>query len=85
MVIFLGGAGMKMVLGVAHIILCVALISVVMLQHRKQGGFSGIFGGGTQADMGGSQWQRFTGLTKTTVVLSALFMVTSIVLVMISG
>lgn len=77
---------MKMVLGIVHIVLCVALISVVMLQHRKQGGFSGIFGGGTQADMGGgSQWQRFTGLTKVTVVLSAIFMLTSIVLVMLSA
>ncbi|HPI98266.1 MAG TPA: preprotein translocase subunit SecG [Synergistales bacterium] len=75
---------MKLVLGVVHIILSIALISVVMLQHRKQGGFSGIFGGGTQADMGGSQWQRFTALTKITVVLAAIFMLTSLVLVMIS-
>jgi len=32
--------------------------------------------------MGGSQWQRFTGLTKITVVLTGLFMVTSIILVL---
>ncbi|MBN1332144.1 MAG: preprotein translocase subunit SecG [Synergistales bacterium] len=75
---------MKLVLGIVHIILSIGLISVVMLQHRKQGGFSGIFGGGTQADMGGSQWQRFTALTKITVVLAAIFMITSLVLVMIS-
>jgi len=72
------------VLGIVHIILSIALISVVMLQHRKQGGFTGIFGGGTQADMGGSQWQRFTALTKITVVLATLFMATSLTLVMIS-
>lgn len=71
-------------LGIVHIILSIALISVVMLQHRKQGGFTGIFGGGTQADMGGSQWQRFTALTKITVVLATLFMATSLTLVMIS-
>lgn len=76
---------MKLILGIVHIVLCVALIAVVMLQQRKQGGFSGIFGGGTQADMGGSQWQRFTGLTKITVVLSALFMVTSVALVMLTA
>jgi preprotein translocase subunit SecG len=59
------------------------LITVVLLQHRKQGGFSGIFGGGTQADMGG-QWQRFTALTKITIVLAILFMFISVVLVIIS-
>ena len=36
------------------------------------------FGGGTQADAG--QWQRFSGLTKITVVLAALFMLTSLAL-----
>ncbi len=76
---------MQMFLKVGHLILSLALVSVVMLQHRKQGGFTGIFGGGTQADMAGgaSQWQRFTFLTKLTVVLAALFMINSIVLVMI--
>jgi len=71
----------KTFLGIIHILLCIALSGVVLLQQRKQGGFAGIFGGGTQADMGGSQWQRFTGLTKITVVLTGLFMVTSIILV----
>ena len=73
---------MKTFLGIIHILLCLALSGVVLLQQRKQGGFAGIFGGGTQADMGGSQWQRFTGLTKITVVLTGLFMVTSIILVL---
>lgn len=60
---------MKTFLGIVHILLCIALSGVILLQQRKQGGFSGIFGGGTQADMGGSQWQRFTGLTKLTVII----------------
>jgi preprotein translocase subunit SecG len=52
---------------------------VVLLQRRKQGGFGGAFGGaGTQADSG--QWQRFTGLTKLTIVLFALVMLTSLFL-----
>jgi preprotein translocase subunit SecG len=72
----------KTFLGIIHILLCIALSGVVLLQQRKQGGFAGIFGGGTQADMGGSQWQRFTGLTKITVVLTGLFMATSIILVL---
>ena len=69
---------MKIFLGVAHIVLSIVLMIVVLLQHRKQGGFSGIFGGGTQADAG--QWQRFTGLTKLTVILATLFMLTSLAL-----
>ncbi len=72
---------MKTFLGIIHIILCIALSGVVLLQQRKQGGFAGIFGGGTQADMTG-QWQRFTGLTKITVILTGIFMVTSIILVL---
>ena len=73
---------MKTFLGVVHILLCLALTGVILLQQRTEGGFSGIFGGGTQADMGASQWQRFTGLTKLTVILTAVFMVTSVVLVL---
>ncbi len=75
---------MKIALGLLHIVLCIALSGVVLLQQRKQGGFSGIFGGGTQADMGNNQWQRFTGLTKITVILTSLFMVTSVVLVLMA-
>lgn len=66
---------MRTFLSLLHIVISVVLMVVVLLQHRKQGGFSGVFGGGTQADMG--QWQRFSGLTKLTVVLAVLFMVTS--------
>jgi preprotein translocase subunit SecG len=67
-----------MFISLVHLVLCVMLMVVVLLQHRKQGGFGGVFGGGTQADTG--QWQRFTGLTKLTIILAALFMLTSILL-----
>ena len=60
---------MKILLGIIHILVCLALIAVVMMQHRKSGGFTGAFGGGgTQADMSGT-WQRMSGLTKVTAVL----------------
>jgi preprotein translocase subunit SecG len=65
-----------------HLVLCVALVGVIMLQHRKSGGFQGIFGGGTQADMGGGQWQRLSSMTKVTVGLMGLFMAMSLVLVL---
>ena len=49
---------MKILLGVLHLLVSFALIGVIMMQHRKSGGFTGSFGGGgTQADNSGT-WQR---------------------------
>ena len=73
---------MRVLLSLVHIIAAVLMIAVILLQQRKQGGFSGVFGGGTQADSG--QWQRFTGLTKVTIVLAVIFMITSFFLVYLS-
>jgi preprotein translocase subunit SecG len=72
---------MKTFLSLIHVVLSVVLMAVVLLQHRKQGGFGGVFGGGTQADAG--QWQRFTSLTKLTIVLAGLFMLSSVLLILI--
>ena len=73
---------MKVILSCIHIIISVMMIFAVLVQQRKQGGFSGVFGGGTQADSG--QWQRFTPLTKITIGLSAAFMVTSFLIVFLN-
>ena len=70
---------MRVLLSIIHIIVALFMIFIVLVQQRKQGGFSGVFGGGTQADSG--QWQRFTGLTKITIILASVFMVTSFLLV----
>lgn len=71
---------MRVLLSVLHVIVAILMMVLVLLQQRKQGGFSGAFGIGTQADMG--QWQRFSGPTKITVVLALVFMVTSLCLVL---
>lgn len=68
-------------LALVHIVVAMALMMVVLVQHRKEGGFGGVFGGGTQTDMG--QWQRFSGLTKITVVMATLFMLTSLALALV--
>ena len=74
---------MKILIGILHILVCVALIGVIMMQNRKSGGFTGSFGGGgTQADMGGT-WQRMSSLTKVTAGLMVAFMVLSILQVVI--
>lgn len=74
---------MKILLGVLHLLVCFALMGVVMMQHRKSGGFTGSFGGGgTQADNGGT-WQRMSGLTKATSALMIAFMILSILQVVV--
>jgi len=72
----------KILFGILHILVCVALVAVVMMQKRKSGGFTGAFGGGTQADMGGT-WQRMSALTKVTSGLMVAFMLLSILQVAI--
>lgn len=76
---------MVMILQLAFAVLCFALISVIMVQHRKKGGFSGSFGSGTQMDMANGSWQRMNSLTKLTVVLTAAFMLCSLALVFFGG
>ena len=73
---------MRTLLSIIHIVIAIVLVAAVLLQQRKQGGFSGVFGGGTQADSG--QWQRFTPLTKITIVLALVFMITSFFIVFLN-
>ena len=73
---------MRTLFALILIVVSVMMIFAVLIQQRKQGGFSGVFGGGTQADTG--QWQRFTGLTKLTIILAVVFMITSFFIVFIN-
>ena len=52
---------MFLVIAILHILIAFALMGVIILQQRKQSGFAGVFGGGTQADMSSGQWQRLSG------------------------
>ena len=73
---------MRAILSVIHIVVSVMMIFIVMMQQRKQGGFTGVFGGGTQSDSG--QWQRFSSLTRLTIILAVIFMVTSFLIVFLN-
>ena len=74
---------MKILLGILHILVCVALVAVIMMQHRKSGGFTGAGGGGgPRADTGGP-WQRMSSLTKITAGLMLAFMILSILQVVV--
>ncbi len=72
----------RIFLSVVQIILCLVLVTVVMLQPRKQGR-GGIFGGSTLADPTANQWARFSSLSKITVVVCTLFMINSLILIML--
>ena len=69
---------------VIHLMLAIALIGVVLMQ-KSEGGALGIGGGGGGG--GGFMTARGTAnlLTRTTGILAALFMTTSIVLAILSG
>jgi preprotein translocase subunit SecG len=71
---------------VIHLVLAIALVGVVLLQ-RSDGGARGMGGGGGGGGMGGFMTGRSTAnlLTRTTAVLAALFIVTSLALARLSG
>ena len=62
-----------------HLIVCIALLDVVLVQSGKGGGLAGgAFGGATQTVFGGRGATDF--ITKATIWLGVIFFVTSIVL-----
>lgn len=69
-----------------HIVVCVSMVFVVLLQSGKGGGLAGAFGGGGgtgQALFGGRGAATF--LSKATTVLGIAFMTTSLLLALMSG
>ena len=77
---------MMQVLLVIHLLIVLALIGVVLMQ-RSEGGGLGIGGGGGGGGMGGMLSGRGTAnlLTRTTAILAAAFMVTSLLLTIMAG
>jgi preprotein translocase subunit SecG len=63
---------------VLHVLVCVVLILVILLQAGKGGGMGAAFGGGSQTVFGGRGAQTFLG--KVTSACAAIFMITSLVL-----
>ncbi len=70
-----------------HLMLAIGLIGVVLLQKSEGGGLGIGGGGGGGGGMGGFLTGRGTAnlLTRTTAILAACFMVTSIVLSILAG
>ena len=72
---------MENVILVVHIIVCIGLIGVVLLQ-RSEGGALGMGGGGGGGLMSGRG--AASALTRTTMILAGIFFLTSLVLTTLS-
>lgn len=68
------------VLTFLHVIICVLLISVVLLQKSKGDGLSGAFGGGGALTASFGNRGAASLLSKATTILAVLFMITSFLL-----
>src|SRR6266851_3213846 len=73
---------MLILLFVVHILIALVLVGVVLLQ-KSEGGALGMGGGGMSGFMTGRSTSNL--LTRTTAILAALFMATSILLVILSS
>jgi preprotein translocase subunit SecG len=69
---------------VVHVIVCVALILIILLQSGKGADIGAVFGGGSSQTVFGSTGAS-TFLSKVTIGAAVVFMVTSIILTYFSG
>lgn len=73
----------SIILTVLHVILCLGLIAVILLQSGKSAGLSGAIAGGAETFFGKKKGlDEFLG--KVTVVVAVAFAATSLVLVVIA-
>ena len=77
---------MQQVVLVIHLILAISLVCAVLLQKNEGGGL-GIGGGGQGGGMGGFMTGRAAAdfLTRTTAILAAGFICTSLVMAIMAG
>jgi len=67
-----------------HVLICVGLIGLVLIQHGKGADAGAAFGSGASATVFGSQGSA-SFLTRTTAILATLFFLTSLTLAYFSG
>lgn len=72
---------MQIAVNILHILFCVTLIVIVLLQSAKQAGLSGSISGGAETFFGKNKGRTIDAmLSKWTAVAAVGFLVTSIVL-----
>jgi preprotein translocase subunit SecG len=69
---------------IIHVIVCIALILIILLQSGKGADIGAVFGGGSSQTVFGSTGAS-TFLSKVTIGAAVVFMLTSIVLTYFSG
>lgn len=72
------------ILVVVHVLICVGLIGLILIQHGKGADAGAAFGSGASATVFGSQGSG-SFLSRTTAVLATTFFVTSLTLAYFSG
>ena len=75
---------MSILLIVVHVVVCIALIMIVLLQTGKGADMGAAFGGGSSQTLFGSTGAS-TFLSKATTVAAIVFMLTSLTLAYIAG
>lgn len=75
---------MSILLIVIHVVVCIALIMIVLLQTGKGADMGAAFGGGSSQTLFGSRGAS-TFLSKATTVAAIVFMLTSLTLAYVSG
>lgn len=75
---------MSILLIVTHVVVCVALIMIVLLQTGKGADMGAAFGGGSSQTLFGSSGAS-TFLSKATTAAAIVFMLTSLTLAYMSG
>lgn len=72
---------MRTAIIVVHIIVAIALIVIVLLQHGKQAGLSGAIAGGAETFFGKNKGRTIDAiLSKLTSVAAVIFLITSLAL-----
>ena len=69
---------MSIIITIVHVLVCIALIFIVLLQKGKGADMGAAFGGSSQTVFGGSGASSF--LTKVTTTAAVIFMITSLLL-----
>lgn len=75
---------MSLLLIIIHVVVCIALIMIVLLQTGKGADMGAAFGGGSSQTLFGSTGGA-TFLSKATTVAAIVFMLTSLTLAYMSG
>ena len=71
---------MQTALTIIHVIICIILIGVVLMQHGKQQGLSGAIAGGAETFFGKNKGRTIDGvLGKVTTVIASLFVISAVV------